>query len=126
PRAPQARGQAAPPRPPPAATTTPSATAGGPLTAPLISTCQAVLRRLTAAALRVASGGWPSRARSPRYIGQSPPEPAWGDGGGAITVPHATERTRRMQTPANRRRLSGRRLLAAVNRAGARRRRFPG
>src|SRR5258708_16935446 len=58
----------------------PPATAGVPLIAPLISTCHAALRCLAAAAVRVASAGWPSRARSPRDIGQSPPAPAVGDG----------------------------------------------
>src|SRR5713226_6341102 len=109
-----------------AATTIPPATAGVPLMAPLISTCHAALRCLAAAAVSVASAGWPSRARSPRYIGQSPPASAVGDGDVVFVLAHPTKRIRSTQAPATRRKPFRPRLLAAVNGADACRSRVTG
>src|SRR6202158_4743088 len=87
-----------------AATTTPPATAGGPLTPPLRPPCHAVFRCLPASTPSDASAGWPSRVRSPRYMGQSPP--AFGDGDGDETSPrsHADRKSTSRAAPAARRR----------------------
>src|SRR5258706_10126380 len=99
----------------------PPVTAGVPLMAPLISTCHAALRCLAEAAVSVASAGWPSRARSPLYIGQSPPASAVGDGDVLFEFAQATKRIRSRQAPAARRKSCRPSLLAAVDSAGARR-----
>src|SRR5712692_40233 len=107
--------------PPRAATTTPPATAGVPLTPPLSSTCHAGFRCLAASTPSVAPAGWPSRASSPRYMGQSAAALEDGDAEGAVSVPHAPSRTAAIAAQAARRRVV---LLAAVNRLRVRRRRF--
>ena len=59
-------------RVPPAlpAITRPAMTAGVPSTAPSRCASQEGPKRETACTSRVAAGGWPSRARSPRYMVQ--------------------------------------------------------
>src|SRR5712692_6401641 len=118
-RAPESTRYAASTPPPLPATTSPPATAGVPFTGPLISTCQAGFRCLAASAMSVAPAGCPSRARSPRYIDQSPP--ACDDGVGEL-VPEAQAVSRTTATaPAARPR-----LIAAVHRQRARDRRLSG
>src|SRR5712692_2035242 len=117
-----ARARQAPTTPPAlAATTTPPATAGVPLTPPLISTCHTAFRCLAAPTPSVAAAGCPSRARSPRYIGQSPPAYRDGDGDGTGPAPHAVTSVTRRAAPA-----ASRSLIAAKH--GRRRRwlRFAG
>src|SRR2546428_7266801 len=104
----------APTTPPPlAATTTPPATAGVPLTAPLISACHAAFRRLAAAASSAAPGGCPSRDRSPRYIGHSPT--ATGDADGGETIVHPARRAPATRALAILRKRYACVLLAPVN-----------
>src|SRR5260370_38872770 len=79
-RVPELARYAATTPPPLAATTIPPATAGGPFTAPLISTCHAGFRCFAPSTLSVAVVGCPSRAQSPRYIGQCPPAVGEGEG----------------------------------------------
>src|SRR5713226_3940896 len=94
--------------------------------APLVSTCQTALRCLAAATVSVASAGGPSRVRSRRYIGQSPPASAVGDGDVVFVLAHPTKRIRSTQAPATRRKPFRPRLLAAVNGADACRTRVTG
>src|SRR6266700_6113066 len=91
--------------------------AGVPFTPPLISTCQTAFRRLAPAAPSVAPAGWPSRARSPRYMAQSPPVSVDGEGEAPFPVEHAPSKAVARHTPAARLSVAAGVLLAAVNRA---------
>src|SRR5437660_1614806 len=99
-----------------AATTTPPLTTGVPFTGPTSSACQTAFRRLMSAAVRVAAAGCPSRARSPRYMGQSAPACALGDGLLVLVGVQAAQASAVTTAQATRRRMILAVLLAGVER----------
>src|SRR6267378_2434661 len=99
-----------------AATTTPPLTTGVPFIGPTSSACHAAFSFLAEAAVSVAPAGWPSRARSPRYMGQSAFTCALGEGVDVSPGVQAAQASAATAAHATRRRIFLAVLLAGVNR----------
>src|SRR5437899_2260443 len=99
-----------------AATTTPPLTTGVPFTGPTSSACHTAFSFVAEAAVRVAPAGWPSRARSPRYMGQFAFTCALGEGVELPPGVQAAQARAATAAHATRRRIFLAVLLAGVNR----------